>query len=289
MSLEGYIIRPPSEADSFLLQITTGCSSNTCTFCGAYTGKPFRVKDIEEIYEDIRLGGSLYPDTRRVFLLDGDALVLNNKKLLPILKKIDEAFPKLTRISSYANGYNITGRSGSEMVELCEHKLKVIYMGLESGDQNILNCRKKRSTVNKMIEAVNKCREFKIKTSVILLLGLGGRTNSKQHVEQSIIAINKMQPNYLSFLSLMIIPGTPLYSEKQKKEFIELNPSELLKETHDIIEGLDLKNTIFHSNHASNYLPLSGRFPKDKYMLIDVLRSAVKGEVSLKPEFMRGL
>lgn len=289
MSLEGRIIRPPSEADSFLLQVTTGCSSDTCAFCGAYTGKPFRTKNIDEIYEDIIFGAKLYPDTRRLFLLDGDALVLSNKKLLPILKKINESFPKLTRISSYANGYNITGRSGNEMAELCEHGIKVIYMGLESGDQDILDHCKKRSTANEMIEAVNKCREFKIKTSVILLLGLGGKRNSKQHVKNSIIAINKMQPNYLSFLSLMIIPGTPLYDEKQKGEFVELNPSELLKETHDIIEGLEMKNTIFHSNHASNYLPLSGRFPKDKYTLLDILRSAIKGEVLLKPEFMRGL
>lgn len=289
MPLEGQIIRPPAEADSFLLQITTGCSSNSCAFCGAYTGKPFRIKNIDEIHEDIRRAGKLYPDTRRVFLLDGDALVLNNKKLVPVLEKINGAFPKLTRISSYANGYNITVRSESEMAELYEHKLKVVYMGLESGDQDILDYCKKRSAVNEMIEAVNKCREFNIKTSVILLLGLGGKKYSKQHVVNSITAINKMRPNYLSFLSLMIIPGTLLYNERQKGAFIELSPSELLKETHDIIEGLELNNTIFHSNHASNYLPLSGRFPKDKPVLLDILRSAIKGKVSLKPEFMRGL
>ncbi|MDD5771862.1 MAG: radical SAM protein [bacterium] len=289
MALEGHIIRPPSEAESFLLQVTTGCSSDACVFCGAYTGKPFRVKNIEEVYEDIQKAGKSDPEIRRVFLLDGDALVLNNKKLLPILEKINEAFPKLTRISSYANGYNITGRSCAEMAELYEHKIRVLYMGLESGDQDILNYCRKRSTVNEMIEAVNKCGQFKIKTSVILLLGLGGRKYSKQHVENSIITINKMQPNYLSFLSLMIIPGTPLYEEKQNGNFIELNPSELLQETHDIIEGLELKNTIFRSDHASNYLPLGGRFPRDKPALLDILRSAIRGKVALRQEFMRGL
>ena len=283
------VIRPPAEADSFLLQITVGCSADSCNFCGVYKAKAFQVKDRKEVTQDITYFAKRYPGTRRVFLLDGDALVLSNNKLVPILEELNRAFPLLTRISSYANGSNITRKNKDELIELYNHKLSLIYMGLESGSQRVLDMCKKSSTAKEMIHAVNKAALANIKSSVIVLLGLGGKEHSKEHVKSTIEALNSMGPRYLSFLSLMVIPGTPLAEEIRRGEFIELSPEELLKESYDIIKGLELQKTIFRSNHASNHMPLAGTLPRDKTSLLNALESGIKGHTMLKPEFLRGL
>lgn len=283
------VIRPPAEAESFLLQVTTGCSANHCTFCGAYADKPFKVKDFEEIQADILKESKKSPETRRVFLMDGDALVVNNAKLFPVLNSLGQAFPHLSRISSYANGYNITQRTDDELKQLYDHKLRLIYIGLESGHQTILDRCRKRASAEEMIRAVTKADQAGIKSSVIVLLGLGGRKYSKEHVQDTIHALNKMQPRYLSFLSLMVIPNTPLDEEVSRGGFEELDPKELLQEAHDMIQGLELEKTVFRCNHASNYLPLEGRFPKDKDQLLHAIESALKGKARLRPEFLRGL
>ena len=289
MSIIEPAIRPPSEAESFLLQVTLGCSADSCGFCGAYKLKPFCVKDQKEIKADINWHARRYPDTRRVFLMDGDALVLSNSKLMPILEELNNAFPRLTRISSYANGSNITRKTDNDLQELYNHKLSLIYMGLESGSQLVLDMHKKSSTVEEMIQAVNKAANANIKSSIIVLLGLGGKKYSKEHVIGTIEALNRMQPRYLSFLSLMVIPGTPLAEAIRRGGFKELSPEELLKESYDIIQGLELKKTVFRSNHASNYLALEGAFPKDKTTLLNTLDSAMSGRIMLRPEPLRGL
>lgn len=283
------VIRPPSEAGSFLLQVTTGCSGNNCSFCGAYMDKPFNIKDYGEIAADIEAGAGLYPDAGRVFLMDGDALVMKNAKLLPVLKKLNKEFTGLARVSSYANGYNITKRSAVELKELCDQKLKIIYIGLESGSQRLLDMCGKLSSAEEMTEAVLKAAGAGIKSSVIVLLGLGGKKYSKMHAAETAKVLNRMQPRYLSFLSLMLIPGTRKYEEYKKGEFEELDPLELLKEARDMIEGLELKKTVFRSDHASNYLPLEGRLPHDKEKLLAMLDAALSGKKSLRPEFLRGL
>lgn len=282
-------IRPPAEAYSFLLQVTLGCSVDFCSFCGAYKNKIFRIKDHEEIIADVEYHARWHKDTRRVFLMDGDALVVDNNKLFPILRKLEEVFPKLSRISSYANGHTIARRNENELMELRRHKLSLIYMGLESGSQNILNRCRKRSSVMEMVDAVNKAAMAQIKSSIIVLLGLGGKKGSEEHVKGTIEALNAMQPRYLSFLSLMIIPGTPLAEEAKKGDFEELAPVELLRESYEIIKGLKLNKTIFRSNHASNHLPLEGTLPKDKIKLLNTLESAINGNLQLKPESLRGL
>ncbi|HAH19685.1 MAG: hypothetical protein A2Y00_01735 [Omnitrophica WOR_2 bacterium GWF2_43_52] len=289
MSIVEPVIRPPSEAESFLLQVTTGCSANQCSFCGAYTGKPFAIKSSKEIFSDIEEWCRHYPDTRRVFLMDGDALVIKNDKLMPILEKLNQVFPKLSRISSYANGYNITHRTDEELQQLCEFKLSLLYIGLESGNQEILSRCKKRSSVEEMIEAVQRADRVGIKSSVIVLLGLGGKQYSAEHIRDTIKALNRMQPRYVSFLSLMLIPGTPLYEAARRGDFEELDSHELLRQARDIIQGLELEKTIFRSNHASNYLSLEGRFPQDKGKLLTMLEGAIHGETTLRPEFLRGL
>lgn len=283
------IIRPPAEAESFLLQVTVGCSVNNCTFCGAYAGKPFRILDVRDISSDIENGTKRYPETRRVFLLDGDALAVPNKRLIPVLKKLNDSFPKLTRIASYANGCNITRRKEGDLREIFEHKLKLMYIGLESGNQDILDHCRKYSHADEMVEAVQKAARAGIKSSVIVLLGLGGKKYSREHVRDTVIALNRMQPRYLSFLSLMLIPGTPLFKEAGRGDFEELSQQELLQESHDIIKGLELEKTVFRSNHASNYLPLEGRFPQDKSKLLGLHVLALSGGIQLKPDILRGL
>ena len=283
------VIRPPSESSSFLLQVTTGCSSNHCTFCGAYQNKEFRVKDEQEIYDDIRQSAAVFPFTRKVFLIDGDALAVPNRKLIRILKNLQGHIPSIRRISSYANGYNITVRDDEELKELFDNKLKLLYIGLESGSQDILNECKKKSTVDEMITAVNRVQKIGIKASVIVLLGLGGRHHFKAHVRDTIKAINKMQPRYLSFLCLMLIPGTPLYADAGSGKFRELDAGEFLIQSYEIIKGLELEKTIFRSNHASNYLSLEGVLPRDKVYLLETLEKAMNGKINLKPEIFRGL
>ncbi len=283
------VIRPPSEADSFLLQVTLGCSADHCSFCGAYKTKPFRVKDSAEIFRDIERYAGRYPGTRRVFLMDGDALVLSNSKLVPVLEKLESAFPSLSRISAYANGVNITRKTDAELTELYDHKLSLIYMGLESGAQVILDRCEKTSSVEEMVKAVRRTENAEIRSSVIVLLGLGGRKYSAEHVRGTIDALNRMQPRYLSFLSLMVIPGTPLAEEVRRGNLEELDAAELLKEAYGMILGLELKRTVFRSNHASNYLALEGTFPKDKAALLKSLKAAIDGEIKLRPDFARGL
>ncbi|MFH0985308.1 MAG: radical SAM protein [Candidatus Omnitrophota bacterium] len=283
------VIRPPSEADSFLLQVTLGCSADHCTFCGAYKTKPFRVKDPEEIFSDIDRYARRYPDTRRVFLMDGDALVLNNNKLIPILEKLQQALPKLSRVSAYANGSNITRKSDAELAELYAHKLSLIYMGLESGSQLVLDRCKKISSAEEMIQAVRRAERAAIRSSVIVLLGLGGKRYSMEHVKGTIEALNRMQPRYLSFLSLMVIPGTPLADEVSRGDFEELEQKELLREAYEMIQGLTLEHTVFRSNHASNYLALEGTFPKDRSALLKSLKAALDGKVRFRPDLSRGL
>ncbi|MDD3374808.1 MAG: radical SAM protein [Candidatus Omnitrophica bacterium] len=283
------IIRPPSEANSLLLQVTVGCSSNTCTFCGAYASKQFGMMEFSDIAQDIEQAARYYPETRKVFLLDGDALAVSNEKLVPILRLINESFPKLSRIASYANGYNMTKRTHEELKELRDNNLSLIYMGLESGSQKVLDLCKKRATVQEMIKAVRVSDDAGIKSSIIVLLGLGGKKYSEIHTKETAAALNKMQPRYLSFLSLMLIEGTPLCKQAEAGELEELDSEGFLKEAYDIVRGLDLNKTIFRSNHASNYLPLEGRLPKDKQKLLDAFKAGINGNTSLRSEISRGL
>lgn len=283
------VIRPPSEAGSFLLQVTTGCSANTCTFCGAYLEKPFRAKPEQEIFLDIEAQAARDPETRRVFLMDGDALALSGAKLLPVLEKISGAFPKLTRIASYASGQNLTPRTDAELRELADRKLKLIYLGLESGSQAILDRCEKKATVEGMIDGVRRAQAAGIKASVIVLLGLGGRAHSREHVTATVRALNRMQPRYLSFLSLMLIPGTKLYRQAREGGFQELSQPELLRECRDLLAGLEMEKTVFRANHASNYLPLEGRLPQDKDGLLAILDLALSGGLPLRPDFLRAL
>lgn len=282
-------IRPPAEAGSFLLQVTAGCSANVCTFCGAYAGKSFRAKPAEEVFADIDEERALNPGARRVFLMDGDALALSNARLLPILDRLAAAFPKLTRVSSYACGDQLARRSDGELRELRERRLSLVYLGLESGSREVLERCRKRASVEEMIEGVRRAEAAGIISSVIVLLGLGGEERSAAHIRDTIRALNRMQPRLLSFLSLMLVPGTPLWGEARRGRFHARDPAGLLREARDILAGLELRRTVFRSDHASNHLSLAGRLPADKDALLRLLDLALEGKVPTRPESFRGL
>jgi radical SAM superfamily enzyme YgiQ (UPF0313 family) len=289
MRYTGQVIRPPSEANSYLVQITYGCSWNRCTFCPAYLDKPFKIRPIDEIEQDILMAKEAYPDVRRVFLCDGDGLVLSTDRLLPILDLLNVSFPNLNRIGIYFNARNILSKSDDEIQQLIQRKMTIGYIGLESGSERVLEKVHKGATAQEMIEAVLKAQKNGMKISVIGLLGLGGIEYSEEHANKTASAVSVMKPRYFSLLTLMIIKGTPLYKDFEAKKFILPDEKGLLMEMRAIIENIETERTIFRTNHASNYLPLEGILSRDKRKLIEVIDRALSGKIRLKPEFFRGL
>ncbi len=291
MRYYGTVIRPPSEANSYILQVAYGCSHNKCTFCPTYLDKPFKIRPIKQVFEDIDTARKVMPETRRVFLADGNALVLTTKQLIPILDALNKAFPQLQRIGIYANAKDILAKTNQELMELCNKKLSIIYIGLESGSNKVLKRVNKGATAEEMIKAVIKAQEVGFKVSVIGLLGLAGIDLWKKHAIATGRAISAMSPRFFSLLTVMVVPGTVLHEQQKQGTFILPAPLEMLKEMRVIIENTDVHSgCIFRTNHASNYLALEGRLPKDKERLLQTIDSALsQGESSLRPEYLRGL
>jgi len=289
MRYEGNIFRPPSEAESLLIQATVGCSHNRCSFCAMYRDKQFRVRPVEDVLEDIRLARDYYgPEVRRVFLCDGNALILPMNYLLEVLSSLKEHFPELQRVGVYANTRDILHKSEAELKTLVEHRLTIFYLGLESGSDRILESVDKGATADEMVAAVRKAMAAGMKSSVIYLLGMGGRKLWQENAVESARAVSAMNPNYLSALTVTVVPGTPLARQQRAGEFELPSPEEFAAELQLFIERLDVKATVFRSNHASNYVPLAGRLPKDKPRLIAELDSAIRHH-RFKPEYLRGL
>jgi len=289
MRYVGNVFRPPSEAGSFLLQVTLGCSHNRCTFCGCYPDKKFRVRKVEEVLEDIEMAkGHLGPEVRRVFLCDGNALILPTAHLVKILDALKGAFPQLQRVGVYANAQDILRKSEEELTELVSRKMTIFYLGLESGSDQVLEWVVKGSTADEMIEAVKKAMKAGMKSSVIYLIGLGGRKLWKEHALDSARAISKMDPTYLSALTITVLPGTPLADALDSGEFELPSPEEFALELKVLLENVDVKATVFRSNHASNYVPLEGRLPRDREKLINTLDAAIRDN-RFRPEYLRGL
>jgi len=284
------VFRPPSEADSFLLQLTLGCSHNECTFCAMYRSKRFRVRPEPLVREDIMLGRKvLGPRVRRAFLCDGDAFVLSPKRLLRTIELLKMAWPGLGRVGSYANARDVLKKTPEDLRALREAGLGILYFGLESGDDELLRKVKKGSDAAGMTAAVRKAQDAGIKASVMILIGLGGRAGSEQHARKSAEVATAMQPRFLSCLTVTPIDGTPFGDAVARGEIELLEPIDTLREVRNIVEGCDLHGTIFRSNHASNYLPLAGRFPQDRDRMLADLDAALAGETPLRPEFLRGL
>jgi radical SAM superfamily enzyme YgiQ (UPF0313 family) len=291
MRYHGTIIRPPSEADSYILQVTYGCSHNRCTFCGTYLDKPFRPRETGQVMEDIELAASLLPNTRRVFLADGDALVLSTPRLEAILEALRRAFPRLERVGIYANAGNLLGKSPAELESLRQEGLGIVYFGLESGSDQVLARIEKGATASEMIEAVGKAKAAGMLASVIGILGIAGPDGSADHARATGQVVSRMDPDYFSMLTLMLVPGTPLYQQWQAGEFQLLEAEAMLAELRLVIQNLDgLTGCVFRTNHASNYLPLGGTLPGDKARLLSTLEAALaRGREVFRPEAWRGL
>ncbi len=288
MHYEGNIIRPPSEANSILLQVTVGCSRNKCTFCGTYTGERFRVKSDEIIMEDVDFASRYCRNQRRVFLCDGDALVVPQKRLMKILTEIGKKLPWVTRVGVYANAKSIEMKTPEELAELKECGIGIAYMGLETGDDVTLKDINKGAGSEKMIRMGRKLREAGIRLSVTVLLGIAGRERSEIHARETGRVLSGIDPEYVGALSLMLIPGTPLYDDYQAGRFPLLNAQEMLRELRTMIDATDMTG-LFHANHASNYLPIKAKMPKDKERTLELIDRALAGSVRLKPEWLRGL
>ncbi|MDP3478531.1 MAG: radical SAM protein [Desulfoprunum sp.] len=289
MHYEGTIIRPPSEAFSIILQVTVGCSYNKCTFCGAYKNARFRVKSAEEIEEDLHFAAQHCTRQKRIFLADGDVLILSQEKLTDILTRIRARLPKVRRVSLYANARAIRSKTLGQLAELKKLGLDRVYMGFESGSNEVLNRVAKGETAESMIESANMVNESGLFLSVTTLLGLGGRELSEIHARESAETLNRMAPKQVAALTLMPLPDTELGRQYASGLFQLPDQREILSELRILVSSLTLDHTMFHANHASNYLPIEGILQKDKQKILDAVDSALAGTVNLVPEHMRAL
>jgi radical SAM superfamily enzyme YgiQ (UPF0313 family) len=289
MKYEGMIFRPPSEADSLILQVTVGCSYNRCTFCSAYRGKRFRIKSFEEIKEDV---DEVSPyNIRRVFLADGDALSIPQKGLFQILSYLKEKLTRLERVGIYANAKDVLRKDVGELRALKDLGLGILYLGLESGDPEVLKRIKKNATVDQLIRAGKRVKESGILLSVTVILGIGGVEGSLRHATETGKVLSAMDPDYAGALSLMIVPGTPIAKEIETGSLVLPTPFGLIQELETMITHCQFTHCFFASNHASNYLPLRIQMPEQKEEALRRIREVLQRKDSnlLRPEYLRAL
>lgn len=287
---EGLIIRPPSEADSIILQYTIGCSHNLCVFCPAYKQKRFRVRTLDEMREDIGSCLPAFVDARRVFLADGDALSAPQQALRDLCSLLRSSFPKLQRVGMYANAGSILGKRPEDLARLREQGLGILYLGIESGDDELLSWMRKGVTASDMVRAGQRVKDAGIKLSVTVLLGIGGAEGGTRHALATGRLLSEIDPDYVGALTTMVVPGTPLHALQQAGAFTLPGPFELLEELAGILEHTEMRG-LFFSNHASNYLSLRVRMPSERARAIETIRELVRqnDRASLRPEAWRRL
>ena len=290
MKYEGMIYRPPSEANSLILQVAVGCSYNGCTFCHSFQGKTFRIKSFEEIKEDID-EVSRYGPIPRVFLADGDALIIPQKDLTRILSYLKLKLRGLERVGIYANAVDVLKKDVDELRELRALGLGIIYLGLESGNAEVLKRIKKNATAEQMVRAAKRVKEAGIALSITVLLGIGGVELSREHAEDTGKVLSEMDPEFVGALSLILVPGTPIERDLASGRLVLPTPFELIRELGTMIANCRFTNCFFASNHASNYLPLRIRMPEEKEKALDLIRKVLekKDPDLLRPEYMRAL
>jgi len=289
MDYQGRIIRPPSEANSILLQVTLGCSHNKCAFCGAYGEKRFGIKSPEIIHRDIEFAAAHSRRQRRLFLCDGDAMIIPQQRLLDILDDIRKHLPWVTRVGTYASAKSLKSKTDAELAQLKEAGIAIVYMGLESGDDTILAAMNKYGDSAAIIEQGRRARRAGFKLNVTVINGLGGVEYSMIHARETARALSEMDPDQIGALSLMLVPGTPLHEQHERGEFQLPDAHGILAEIREMLAGLELTKGLFLANHASNYLPLKVRLPNGKAKALAELDAALAGSKRLKPESMRGL
>ena len=284
------IYRPPSEAYSLLVQVTIGCSHNSCTFCNMYIDKQFRVRSEAEVFEDLEEARAAYPYVERVFLCDGDALCLSSDRLVRILDKIYSLFPECRRVNVYGNTIDVLAKTAEELSMLAEHGLKMVYLGAESGDPEVLKAIRKGSTREEIITAVKMLEASGIQTSVTFISGLAGKAGWRDHAVNTGTMISEMGASYVALLTLMLDPRTEIARQIREGEFQLLSPEEVIAETYLMLENTDpVRPCVFRSNHASNYLSLKGDLPADRDRMLAQLRNAMEDSGMLKDERFRAL
>lgn len=285
------LFRPPSEAYSLIFQVTLGCSWNKCAFCEMYSSKKFKTRKFEDVKSEIENTAKEYNDIRKVFLADGNAMVLSPAKLMEILTELNRNFPKLNRVSAYALPNDISSKTKEELIELKNAGLKLLYVGIESGDDEVLKMITKGETYNSTLDGLLKAREAGIKLSVMILNGLGGKKYSEQHAINSAKLVNEIKPEFLSTLVLSYPYGEDHFINKFNGDFIKMTKMDLIKEMKTLIEKTELENTVFRSDHASNYLVLKGNLSRDKKEMLNRINQVLENpEYSgLREEWQRGL
>ncbi len=291
MDYEGDIIRPPSEADAIIIQVTVGCSHNRCTFCGAYkdTNKKFRIRTEDEILENLTFAAKYCRRQKRVFLADGDALILSQKRLLRIFSLIEKHLPHVRRIALYGNAKAIRSKTVEQLQELKQKGLHRIYMGFESGSDSVLRAVKKGETAVSMIEAAKKVNQANIFLSVTVLLGLAGTAGSLQHASESGKVLSQMNPKQIAALCLMPLANTAIGKAVARETFVLPDSRGMLIELRELLQNISCERVQFMANHASNYLPISGRLPRDKASMLQMINEALQGNQPLVPEQYRAL
>jgi len=287
----GKLYRPPSEANSYILQATIGCSWNKCAYCDMYRDKPtFSVRPIEETLEDVRRAARSFGDrVTKVFVADGDALIMDTDHWVRLLEACRQSFPRLERVSCYAMASNLLGKDGSELEELRRLGLTLVYIGPESGDDVTLRRIVKGSSFAEHVEAAHKAKTAGMALSAIFLLGAGGVERSGEHARASAKLATEMDPEFVSALTLTVVPGTPLARLESSGRFELPDVAGLLGELRTFVAEAAPADALFRTNHASNYLPIGGRLPSDRDAILAVIDAALAGKVAMRPEHWRGL
>ena len=292
MRYEGNIFRPFSEAESYLLQCTIGCSHNKCTFCGMYKDRKYRVRSLADIKEDIAMAKNQYGDLEKVFLCDGDAIDIDTDILLEILAELKKTFPSLRHVGTYVGPVSVLKKSMSELTALRAAGLSKAYLGVETGDDRLLEEIKKGATYAEMLQAGLNLNNAGFNLSSMVILGLAGKgERSREHALATAKITNEMKPKYLAALTVTPVPGTILFNQVQKGEFHLLDPFETLEEMKIIFENITIDDLKFVGVHASNYLPVNGTLQRDRQKMIDTVNSVLdtRDASRIKSEKMRGL
>jgi radical SAM superfamily enzyme YgiQ (UPF0313 family) len=292
MRYEGNIFRPFSETRSYLLQCTIGCSHNQCTFCGMYKDKKYSVRPLPDILEDIRMAKDYYGDVEKVFLCDGDAIAMETETLLAILHRVRESFPSLRHVGAYVGPQSTLAKSSDELRTLRDAGLTKAYIGVETGDDELLRKVKKGVGYDEMLQAGRSLIAADMNLSAMVLLGLAGPGEaSSRHALATAKIINEMKPQYLAALTVTPVPGTVLYRQVQEGEFQMLDAFETLAEMKQIFENITMDHLKFVGTHASNYLPITGTLQKDKAAMIAAVDGvlASRDQMLLRPDRLRGL
>jgi radical SAM superfamily enzyme YgiQ (UPF0313 family) len=290
MKYEGMIIRPPSEAYSLLLQVTVGCSHNKCSFCPTYKGGKFRIKSFAEIEEDI-LEASRCRSAEKIFLCDGDALIIPQQRLAEILASIQHHIKGVKRVGCYANAKSVLRKTPEELVQLREMGLRIVYLGVETGNEDLLKKISKGATCAQMVEAGRKIKDAGILLSVTVLLGIGGIEKSVEHAFDTARILTDIDPDYVGALTVMVVPGTPLYEDYVNGRFVLPDIFGFLRELEVMVARTEFTNCFFTSNHASNYLPIRATMPQEKEQTLRMIQQVIQSGDNrrLRPEYLRGL